>query len=75
MGRLPDRVVLCANLGYLPDGRVAVAGRPASRNLHTPNPLRAAFARTGHTPLVHSVHGRLQASSGHLSRAEYAVLL
>jgi single-stranded-DNA-specific exonuclease len=73
--RLPDRVVLCANLGYLPSGDVAVAGRTANRNLHIPDLLRAAFARTGHTPPVNFAHGHPQASGGHLSPADYQHLL
>ena len=73
--RLPDRVVLCANLGYLPNGHIAVAGRAASKSLHIPNLLREAFARTGQAPPENFAHGHPQASGGHLSPAEYAVLL
>ena len=73
--RLPDRVVLCANLGYLPSGDVAVAGRAASRALHIPEVLRAAFARTGHAPPANFAHGHPQASGGHLSPADYQLLL
>jgi single-stranded-DNA-specific exonuclease len=73
--RLPDRVVLCANLGYLPDGLVAVAGRSASRNLHIPNLLREAFARTGAEPPANFAHGHPQASGGHLPAAQYQLLL
>ena len=75
IARLPDRVVLCANLGYLSGGRVAVAGRTASRALHIPDLLRAAFARTGHQPPTNFAHGHPQASGGHLSREEYELLL
>ncbi|MBC6991785.1 DHH family phosphoesterase [Hymenobacter sp. BT491] len=73
--RLPDRVVLCANLGYLPDGAVAVAGRAASSNLHIPNILREAFARIGATPPANFAHGHPQASGGHLPAADYQLLL
>ncbi|QNP53341.1 phosphoesterase [Hymenobacter qilianensis] len=62
--RLPDRVVLCANLGYLPDGAVAISGRAASRDLHIPDMLRAAFARIGATPPANFAHGHPQASGG-----------
>ncbi|WP_375417421.1 DHH family phosphoesterase [uncultured Hymenobacter sp.] len=75
IARLPDRVVLCANRGYLPDGRVAVAGRTASRALHIPDLLREAFRRTGQSPPANFAHGHPQASGGHLTEAEYAVLL
>ena len=75
IARLPDRVVLCANLGYLPEGRVAVAGRAASRQLHIPDLLREAFRRTGQAPPENFAHGHPQASGGHLTVAEYAVLL
>ncbi len=74
ISRLPDRVVLCANRGYLPDGRVAVAGRAASRALHIPELLREAFRRTGQAPPENFAHGHPQASGGHLSEAEYQVL-
>ena len=73
--RLPDRVVLCANQGYLPDGTIAVAGRSANRNLHIPNLLREAFARTGAEPPANFAHGHPQASGGHLPPAQYALLL
>ena len=73
--RLPDRVVLCANLGYLPDGVVAVAGRAASRSLHIPAILREAFARTGAEPPANFAHGHPQASGGHLPAAQYKLLL
>lgn len=73
--RLPDRVVLCANLGYLSDGAIAVAGRTASRALHIPELLRAAFARTGHAPPANFAHGHPQASGGHLSPTDYQLLL
>ncbi|UOG74828.1 DHH family phosphoesterase [Hymenobacter tibetensis] len=73
--RLPDRVVLCANLGYLPDGVVAVSGRAASRDLHIPNLLRAAFARIGVEPPANFAHGHPQASGGHLPPAQYDLLL
>ena len=73
--RLPDRVVLCANLGYLADGQVAVAGRTANRDLHIPELLRTAFARTGATPPTNFAHGHPQASGGHLSTADFALLL
>ncbi|WP_324674042.1 DHH family phosphoesterase [Hymenobacter sp. GOD-10R] len=73
--RLPDRVVLCANLGYLPDGQIAVAGRTANRGLHIPDLLRAAFARTGAVPPTNFAHGHPQASGGHLSAADFEHLL
>ncbi|UYZ62379.1 DHH family phosphoesterase [Hymenobacter weizhouensis] len=73
--RLPDRVVLCANLGYLPDGVVAVSGRTASRSLHIPDLLRAAFARLGQEPPANFAHGHPQASGGHLPQEQYQLLL
>ncbi|WP_188812211.1 DHH family phosphoesterase [Hymenobacter cavernae] len=73
--RLPDRVVLCANLGYLPDGNIAVAGRTANRDLHIPELLRAAFARTVAVPPSNFAHGHPQASGGHLSAADFETLL
>jgi single-stranded-DNA-specific exonuclease len=73
--RLPDRAVLCANLGYLPDGAIAVAGRAASRDIHIPNLLREAFARTGAEPPANFAHGHPQASGGHLPPAQYELLL
>ncbi|WP_139925155.1 DHH family phosphoesterase [Hymenobacter sp. DG01] len=72
--RLSDRVVLCANLGYLPEGMVAISGRAAG-SLHIPDMLRAAFARVGATPPANFAHGHPQASGGHLSLADYALLL
>lgn len=75
IGRLPDRVVLCANLGYLAPGRIAVSGRAAGRSLHIPDLLREAFRRAGQAPPTNFAHGHPQASGGHLSAAEYAVLL
>lgn len=73
--RLPDRIVLCANMGYLPDGAVAISGRAASRDLHIPDVLRAAFARIGATPPANFAHGHPQASGGHLPPDEYGLLL
>lgn len=73
--RLPDRVVLCANLGYLPGGVVAVSGRTANRALNIPDMLRAAFARLNQAPPANFAHGHPQASGGHLPAAQYQLLL
>lgn len=67
--------LIVTDLGYLPEGRVAVAGRAASRQLHIPDLLREAFRRTGQAPPENFAHGHPQASGGHLTVAEYAVLL
>jgi single-stranded-DNA-specific exonuclease len=75
IGRLPDRVVLCANLGYLAPGQVAISGRAAGRTLHIPELLREAFRRAGQAPPTNFAHGHPQASGGHLSMDEYKVLL
>jgi single-stranded-DNA-specific exonuclease len=75
IGRLPDRVVLCANRGYLQPGMVAISGRTASRELHIPDLLRAAFAQQGATPPANFAHGHPQASGGHLSEADFSLLL
>jgi single-stranded-DNA-specific exonuclease len=62
-------------MGYLADGVVAISGRAASRDLHIPNVLRAAFARIGATPPANFAHGHPQASGGHLPPEEYGLLL
>lgn len=74
ISRLADRVVLCANLGYLPGDMVAISGRTANPELHIPELLRAAFARIGVVP-ANFAHGHPQASGGHLSAADFALLL
>jgi len=72
--RLPGKAVLCANTGYLSDGRVAISGRAGSSSLHLPDMLRAAFRSAGAEPPAHFAHGHPQASGGHLSAEDYAVL-
>lgn len=74
IGRLPGKVVLCANTAYLEEGRVAISGRTAAKDQNIPDMLRAAFAKMGATPPDNFAHGHPQASGGHLSLEDYAVL-
>ncbi len=72
--RLPGKAVFCANLGYLECGRVALSGRAGASDLHLPDILREAFRRAGAEPPQNFAHGHPQASGGHLSKEEYALL-
>ncbi len=74
ISRLPGKVVLCANTGYLEEGRIAISGRTAAKDQNIPDLLRAAFARMNATPPHNFAHGHPQASGGHLNIEDYAVL-